>query len=210
MIERVPTLSHLTLDCAVCALGAAGLPRCFGFGPVSARVAFVGIAPSVRAAGAGRRGAFLVPLLARAQRYPGTRWGRYVEHLSGAARALKAIVEASGVSLWDVYSTNAVKCALPGNRAPTPAEVELCARTHLTTELASLPDLRTVICWGRVSGLPLGLSDFGQRVRVAGTLAEAVLLKHPVATLRRWTQVGAQGRLLASALGTASAPAPAS
>lgn len=72
---------------------------------------------------------------------------------------------------------------------------------HLDLELGELADLRLVLVLGRAAGAPLGLSDFGQRARVEGTLAEAVLMRHPVATLRRWTQVNSEAMRWREVLG---------
>lgn len=142
----------------------------------------VGINPAVRAVD-GVRGAFLVPYLARFQAM-----GKEPSGLRGAERAFWELARLAGLDLSEVYSTNALKCATPGNRCPTPAEVKTCGTIHLTKELSSLGNLRTVLVLGRMTGLAFhGLSDFGSRRRVEGTLAEATLLRHPVATLRRWT-----------------------
>lgn len=141
----------------------------------------VGINPAKRAVD-GVKGAFIVPYLAIFQRY-----GRVPPRLRGAERAFWELARLAGLDLSAVYSTNALKCATPGNRAPTPAEVSQCVRMHLSLEMTSLENLRMVLVFGRVAGVSLGLSDFGQRRRVEGTLAEATLLRHPVATLRRWT-----------------------
>jgi hypothetical protein len=152
-----------------------------GFGPGDAEVAVVGINPAVRAAD-GVKGAFVIPYLAVFQRY-----GKVPPKLQGAERAFWELARLSGLDLSAVYSTNALKCATPGNRGPTPAEVDACARTHLTLEMTSLTSLRIILVLGRAAGAHLGLSSFGAKRRVDGTLAEAVLLRHPVATLRRWT-----------------------
>jgi len=42
---------------------------------------------------------------------------------------------------------------------------------------------------GRAVGEALGSSDFGTTVTLDGTLAEATLLRHPTATLRKWTRL---------------------
>lgn len=188
------TLRRETAGCRVCLLGDLGLPRCVGFGPEDAEVAVVGINPAERAAD-GVKGAFIVPYLAVFQRH-----GRVPPRLRGAERAFWALSDLAGLDLSAVYSTNALKCATPGNRAPTPAEVDQCVRTHLSLEMTSLANLRTVLVFGRAAGAPLGLSDFGQRRRVEGTLAEATLLRHPVATLRRWTALEEEARRWRAAL----------
>jgi len=135
-------------------------------------------------------GAFLIPYVVR--------WSGL--KLVGSARAFHAVARAAELDLRRVYSTNAVKCALAGNRAPTPAEVIRCASMHLWEELTSLRNLRVVLIYGKAVGDPLGLSDFGLRRRVDGTLAEAVLLRHPNSVLRKWTRVEPEARNLRVAL----------
>ena len=190
-------LLRRTAACRACGLGCLELPRCVGFGPASAEVAIVGLNPSVRAAGAGCVGCFLIPTLARLGRRAAAL------KLQGAARAFYHLSREAGVDLRRVYATNAVKCATPGNRALSPEEVRTCGTTHLTTELETLPNLRTVLVFGAAAGAFLGLSDFGARTRVEGTLAEAVLLRHPISTLRKWTNLGRDARRLREAFGPA-------
>lgn len=168
-------------DCKACQLGGLDLPRCVGYGPADAEVAVMGINPSIHAR-SGILGAFDIPHLELFQRN-----GWTPARLMGSERALWELVTLSGLNLSAVYSTNALKCATPENREPTCQEVSTCVTTHLKAELRSLRNPRTVLVLGRVAGLALGLSDFGERRRVEGTTAEAVLLRHPVATLRRWT-----------------------
>ena len=165
-----------------------------GFGPRDARVAVVGINPSRRAAD-GVKGCFSIPYLARLA-------ARGVEPggLVGAERAFWALAREADVDLTRVYSTNAVKCATPGNRKPTPAEVMTCAATHLMTEMETLLELRTIVVYGKVAGAVLGLSDFGIRRTVDNTLAEGVLLRHPISVLRRWTRLGAEAQKLRAAV----------
>jgi uracil-DNA glycosylase len=171
-------------DCRACGLGELELPRSSGFGPDDAEVAVVGINPAVRAK-PGLRGAFLIADLARIW---GTgRWRAL--RLVGAERAFAGIADAAGLRLERVYSTNAVKCATPGNRRPTDEELRRCHETHLRTELEALPNLRVVLAFGACVGTVLGLSDFGATVTIEGTIARGILLRHPVATLRRWTRL---------------------
>lgn len=179
------TVRFPSRDCRACALGSLGLAKSDGFGPTGALVAVVGINPSVRA-GVGKTvsGAFLIPFLDRMQSR-----GRPFSalRLVGAERAFAALVEESGLDLSEVYSTNGVKCATPGNRKPTYAEVRTCRETYLLEELGSLLNLRAVLVFGKSPGESLGLSAFGATATIEGTTAEGILLKHPVATLRKWT-----------------------
>jgi uracil-DNA glycosylase family 4 len=173
--------------CDRCHLGALGLPQNLGTGPPDAEVAVVGINPSVRAVD-GEVGAFLLGRLTRVWEH------RNTLRIRGAARAFVALAEYSGLDVRRTYSTNAVKCATPANRRPTWEEVETCRRIHLTRELEELPNLRVVLAFGACVGEALlGSSDFGATGTVEGTTAEAIVLRHPIYVLRKWTQVGAEG-----------------
>jgi len=163
-----------------------------GYGPAGAAVAIVGINPSVRAVDGET--AFRVADLARA----GARAGGL--RLTGALRAFWHLSALAGLDLREVYVTNAVKCATPGNRRPTAEEIERCAETHLMRELTSLMSLRRALILGKAAGVHLGLSDFGNRRTLEGTTAEGTLLRHPVATLRRWTRLRAEAAAWSSAL----------
>lgn len=175
---------YKTSDCRACELGSLGLPRCFGDGPTLAEVAVVGINPSIRAKD-GVAGAFNAPFYGRIQATGRLSAIKKV----GADRAFVAIADGAGLDIARIYSTNTVKCATPGNRAPKPEEVRTCVGKYLRRELEALPILRAVLVFGRVSGDALGLSEFGQTRTVEGTIATACLFRHPIATLRRWTRL---------------------
>jgi uracil-DNA glycosylase len=196
--------------CRHCRLSSPRLTYCIGAGPRDAEVAVVGINPAVRAK-PGVRGAFIVPILARF--WASGRWRAL--RLRGAERAFAHVADAAGLDLARVYSTNAVKCATPGNREPTKEELRTCHENHLKRELEALPNLRVVLAFGRCVGTVLGLSDFDATATIDGTTAEGLLLRHPVATLRRWTRLSREattigeflGRWSPSSLREASAPA---
>lgn len=189
-------LVERTVDCRACDLGFLGLPRCVGYGPVVAEVAVVGINPSVRAVD-GETAFRVADFVRVGERAAGLR-------LTGALRAFWHLSRLSGLELSLAYVTNAVKCATPGNRVPTAEEIEACLRSHLTLEMSSLGNLRRVLVLGRIVGAHLGLSDFGCHRTLDGTLAEATLLRHPVATLRRWTRLPVEAAAWRSALGRPS------
>lgn len=182
--------------CRACPLGGLGGPRCVGFGPRDATVAVVGINPS-RIATDGVYGCFLIPYLAAYQRAGRTPPPRLMR---GSTRGMWHLAAESGLDLSRVYSTNAVKCATPGNRKPTPAEVRTCRENHLTEELAGLTNLRLVLFFGAAAGSAAGLSDFGARTTVEETIAEGVLLRHPNSTCRKWTNLGRDARRIREAL----------
>jgi uracil-DNA glycosylase family 4 len=53
-----------------------------------------------------------------------------------------------GLRLTGAYIAAAARCAPPGNR-PTPAELDRC-RPHLVAEWGALPNVRVVVCLGRI------------------------------------------------------------
>lgn len=54
-----------------------------------------------------------------------------------------------GLQLRDCRISNAVRCAPPLNK-PTPAEIAAC-RSYLVDEIAAMPNLRAILCLGRVA-----------------------------------------------------------
>lgn len=89
-------------DCRRCSLGDTRTSLVFGVGNPNARLVFVGEAP-------GRD--------EDAQGEP---------FVGEAGRLLTKIIEAMGFSREDVYICNVIKCRPPGNRNPSPEEVEVC------------------------------------------------------------------------------------
>lgn len=111
-----------------------------GFGDPLARLAIVGLAPGL--AGANRTGRPFTGDHAGLLLYDtllmlGLATGHYAEHAG------------DGLVLEDVFITNAVRCAPPGNR-PTTAEIHAC-RPFLAASLASLPNLRVVLALGQIA-----------------------------------------------------------
>jgi uracil-DNA glycosylase family 4 len=108
-----------------------------GFGDPAARICLVGLAPGAHGANRTGRpftgdgaGDFMYPLL----------------HRAGLASQPEVSHRDDGLSLQDLYITNAVKCLPPENR-PTPSEFEACRR-FLARELARLTRLRVIIALG--------------------------------------------------------------
>lgn len=108
------------------------------FGDPAARVCLIGLAPGAHGANRSGRpftgdgaGDFMYPLL----------------HQAGFASQPEATSIGDGLRLHDLYITNSVKCAPPGNK-PTPEEFATC-RSYLAAELAALPQLKVVLCLGR-------------------------------------------------------------
>jgi uracil-DNA glycosylase family 4 len=111
-----------------------------GFGPLSARLLIVGLAPGAHGANRTGRpftgdgaGPFLYGALARA----------------GLASAPDSRSRGDGLRLLDTRITNAARCAPPGN-APTRAELARCGE-FLARELALCRSLRVVLCLGGVA-----------------------------------------------------------
>jgi uracil-DNA glycosylase len=70
-------------------------------------------------------------------------------HANGLANQPTSQEPDDGLTLHRTYIAAAVRCAPPGNR-PTPAELLRC-RGHLEAEWAALPDVRVVMCLGRIA-----------------------------------------------------------
>ncbi len=108
-----------------------------GFGDLNARICLVGLAPGAHGANRTGRpftgdgaGDFMYPLL----------------HQAGYASQPEAISENDGLTLRDLYITNAVKCLPPENR-PNAGEFAEC-RPYLIEEMKSLKNLQVIIALG--------------------------------------------------------------
>jgi len=130
-----------------------------GFGDAAARVALVGLAPGAHGANRTGRpftgdgaGDFMYPLL----------------HRAGFTSQAAANAADDGLTLRDLYISNAVKCVPPDNK-PTPAEFA-CCRPFLAEELANLSRLRVVVALGQ--GAFLSLLRLKQAEGTVGRLAD--------------------------------------
>lgn len=110
------------------------------FGPLSATILIVGLAPG--RGGANRTGR------------PFT--GDYAGDLlyatllkTGLAQGVYAAHAGDGIALRNVRITNAVRCVPPENK-PTPDEAKACSG-FLKAEISAMPNLRTLISLGRIS-----------------------------------------------------------
>lgn len=114
--------------------------------------------------------------------------------VGAAGRLLTEALAQLGVSRWDVYITNVVKCRPPNNRTPTREEVETCL-PYLLRQIKLLRP-RRIVALGLTSAKTL-LSLVGKRVekmgdvrrrcfrgRVAGVEVEICATYHPAAVLR--------------------------
>jgi uracil-DNA glycosylase family 4 len=110
------------------------------FGPATARLLIVGLAPGLRGANRTGRpftGDYAGDLLYDTLRRFGFADGRYEARPD------------DGLALVDTRITNAVRCVPPENK-PTPAEIKTC-RSFLETTIAEMANLRAIVTLGRIS-----------------------------------------------------------
>jgi uracil-DNA glycosylase len=110
------------------------------FGPASARLLIVGLAPGLKGANRTGRpftGDFAGDLL----------YATLLEF--GFARGSYRARPDDGLELVDCMITNAVRCVPPQNK-PTPGEIATC-RPFLANRLAALPQLAAVLALGRIA-----------------------------------------------------------
>lgn len=130
------------------------------FGPASARLLVVGLAPGRDGANHSGRpftGDWAGDLLYETLELAGFAAGRYEERPD------------DGLTLVDCMVTNAVRCVPPANK-PLPAEIATC-RSFLVQRMAELPELRAVLALGRIAhdstvralGATLSAVPFGHR-----------------------------------------------
>src|SRR6185369_17504189 len=110
------------------------------FGPASARLLIVGLAPGLKGANRTGRpftGDFAGDLL-------------YATLLElGFARGSYAARPDDKLALVDCMITNAVRCVPPENK-PTPAEIGTC-RPFLASRIAAMPRLAAILMLGRIA-----------------------------------------------------------
>jgi uracil-DNA glycosylase len=110
------------------------------FGPATARLLIVGLAPGLR--GANRTG----------RPFTGDHAGVLLYdtlNRFGFARGTYAARPDDGLELIDARITNAVRCVPPENK-PTGAEIVTC-RNFLKSTIAEMPDLRAIVTLGRIA-----------------------------------------------------------
>lgn len=110
------------------------------FGPASARLLIVGLAPGLH--GANRTG----------RPFTGDYAGQLLYQTLdkfGFSRGVYDSRPDDGLILVDAMITNAVRCAPPQNK-PTPAEIRHC-RQFLRARIESLPKLTAIVCLGRIA-----------------------------------------------------------
>jgi uracil-DNA glycosylase len=114
-----------------------------GFGDPAARLLVIGLAPAAHGAnrtgrvftgdGKGGSGDFLFTAM----------------HANGFANQPVSRHASDGLELRDVFIVAAVRCAPPDNK-PTPDEFARC-EAHLLAEWAALPNVRAVLCLGKLA-----------------------------------------------------------
>jgi uracil-DNA glycosylase family 4 len=110
------------------------------FGPETARLLIVGLAPGLK--GANRTGR---PFLGD---YAGELLYRTLLK-SGLARGQHDVETPEALELVDCMITNAVRCVPPQNK-PKPDEIKRC-RAFLIGRMQALPNLRTLLAIGRIA-----------------------------------------------------------
>jgi uracil-DNA glycosylase family 4 len=125
------------------------------FGDPQARLLVVGLAPAAH--GGNRTGRV----------FTGDDSGHWLFralYRAGFASRPRSDHRDDGLTVRDVYITAVVRCAPPQNR-PTAAEIAACRR-FLHRELDLLPNLRVVVCLGRIAfdGFLAALRERGQPV----------------------------------------------
>jgi uracil-DNA glycosylase family 4 len=110
-----------------------------GFGDPAARLLVLGLAPAAH--GANRTGRV----------FTGDGSGDFLMramHAAGFANMTTSQHANDGLRLTDAYIAAAVRCAPPDNK-PLPAEIAAC-HAHLVAEAAALPNLRAILCLGKI------------------------------------------------------------
>ena len=110
------------------------------FGPCSARLLVVGLAPGLK--GANRTGRPFTGDYAGETLYPGM-------SRVGSAGGPSGVRPDDGLELVDTMVTNAVRCVPPENK-PMGQEMAAC-RPFLAARIAALPQLRVILALGRIA-----------------------------------------------------------
>jgi len=143
--ERCPELRTYTAEVARVRRRAYANHEYWGkpvpsFGDGQARVLVLGLAPGAHGSNRTGRpftgdgsGDFLYPVL----------------HDAGFASQARATSRDDGMKLRGMWISAVVRCAPPANK-PTPSELRNCA-PWLEEEIALLPELRVVVCLGKIA-----------------------------------------------------------
>jgi len=161
-VTDLDALAERARDCAACGLRCGCQGVVFGEGDPGAQVMFVGEGPGAREDEQGRP--FVGP----------------------AGQLLDRILAACGWRREQVYIANIVKCRPPGNRLPTPEEVERCS-PWLAAQIRLIRP-RVIICLGALATQTL-VDPQARITRVRGRWFEhrgipVMPTFHPAAVLR--------------------------
>lgn len=118
-------LEQCVKSCRACGLRRRAKQPVLGEGNLRALLMLVGEAPGAREDELGR------------------------PFVGAAGELLNKILQAAGFKREEVYITNVVKCRPPGNRFPTPDEVQAC-RPYLEIQL-KLVNPKIIVCLGALA-----------------------------------------------------------
>jgi DNA polymerase len=162
-IRSLRVLDQQVADCTRCAeLAATRTRTVFGAGPPDARLCFLGEAPGADEDATGE------------------------PFVGSAGQLLTKIIEACTLSRDDVYILNVLKCRPPGNRTPSPEEVDHC-RAHFERQFEIIaPEF--ICCLGTTAAQALlrttePIGKLRRRWFTAGS-AQVLCTYHPSYLLR--------------------------
>ncbi len=124
-MSELSDLCEQIRHCTLCPLSQCRTRAVPGEGPEDATVMFIGEAPGFHEDKSGR------------------------PFVGAAGRFLDELLASINLDRRSVYITNVIKCRPPGNRAPTPAEIEAC-RPYLDRQIEIIKP-RMVVTLGRFS-----------------------------------------------------------
>lgn len=172
--QKADSLAELdttrVIGCTRCALHMGRTQTVFGEGDVDTPLMFIGEGPGEQEDATGRP--FVGP----------------------AGELLDKMIIAMGLTRERVYIANGVKCRPPGNRTPTPAEVQTCGE-YLHQQIATIQPRIIVTLGGPAAQFVLGAKQGITRIR--GTWGEyrrtdpaipVMPTFHPAYVLRSYTQ----------------------
>jgi len=124
-MSKLTDLYDQVRNCTLCSLAQGRTRAVPGEGPENATVMFIGEAPGFHEDKSGR------------------------PFVGAAGRFLEELLADIDMQRQDVYIANVIKCRPPGNRAPTPPELEAC-KPYLDRQIALIKP-RVVVTLGRFS-----------------------------------------------------------
>jgi DNA polymerase len=125
LMSELTDLYDQVRNCTRCSLAQGRTRAVPGEGPENATVMFIGEAPGFHEDKSGR------------------------PFVGAAGRFLEELLADIDMQRQDVYIANVIKCRPPGNRAPTPPELEAC-KLYLDRQIALIKP-RVVVTLGRFS-----------------------------------------------------------